>query len=198
MTLWDRVLGFFYDTTPEGRAFDARWGTETSGFDWGNYEPTVPSVVHAALDAVDLGPEGVSFVDLGSGKGRVVMLASLRPWRQVWGVELRERLHRVAEHNLAAFQARGGPVCPVHLFCADASHQPLPAGPRVVFLYNPFPLDQLCVVLARLRRDGAPVRVVYVNPEHGAAVDALGWQVVASHDGGDDPAWAWRVLAPPP
>ena len=175
---------------PEGVAFDARWGTETTAFDWGNYEPSRPSVVEAVLDALDVDVPNTTFVDWGSGKGRVALLASLRPFFRVIGVEHDATLHAIAEQNLTAFDARGGRRAPVYFFRGDAARQPLPDGPLVVYLYNPFGPEVLVPALARARRPD--LRVVYVNPLEAPLFGT--WRVVAS--GGDTP-WAWRVYAPP-
>ncbi|MEQ1568971.1 MAG: class I SAM-dependent methyltransferase [Myxococcota bacterium] len=186
----DRVLGgFAVDEDPGGRAFDRAHGVETSWFDLGNYEPTPPSVVEAALDAVPGDPSSATFVDLGSGKGRVVLLASRRPYRKVVGVERSARLHRVAARNLAAF---GPTLAPVELVCADAEVAPLPGGPLVVWLFNPFEPAVLMRVLDRLR--GRDVHLVYVVPTYLAVTGAAGYHTLAR--GGEEP-WPWRVLGRP-
>lgn len=185
------------DVSEDGRGFDRTWGTATRTFDFGNYEPTRPVVLDGLLDALDLGPEGVTFLDLGSGKGRAALIASQRPWRQVVGIEHRRALHRVAEQNLAEFTARGGPRCPVALFCGDVVTHPLPDGPLVAFLYNSFPPRVLLPVLERVR-DRPAVRLAYLNPQHHDVVVAAGWAPLSAYDGGADPFWAWRTYVPDP
>ena len=83
----------------------------------------------------------------------------------------------------------------MHLLCADVARQPLPAGPLVVFLYNPFPAGVLSAVLRSL--SGRPARLVYVNPQHAPVVAAAGWREVASDPGGEDRSWRWQIYAPP-
>jgi hypothetical protein len=193
--VWDRALGWFTDVSAEGRAFDARWGTRTCWFDFGNYEPTLPSVAEAALDAVDLGPAGATLLDVGSGKGRVVMLASQRPFARVVGLEASPRLHQLASSNLAAFRARGGGRCAVDLWLGDANTHPLPEGPLVVFVYNTLPAHPMRFFLARLR--GRVARLVYVNPQQARVVEAAGWSRVAGHLDAADPFWSWAIYRPP-
>lgn len=194
---WSWLLDHFTDISHEGRSFDETWGTRTCAFDLGNYEPTRPSVVTSALDAVDLGPQGASFVDLGSGKGRVALMASQRPYDRVVGVEHRQRLHQVAQENLASFRSRGGCTCEVHLMCADAANQPLPEGPLVLFVFNSFPPNVLVPLLQRVAGCGVDARLVYVNPQHDGVVSALGWRCVAMDDTSEDPGWEWRIYAVP-
>lgn len=173
-------------------AFDRRWGTETARFDLHNYEPSTPDVVDSVLDLLDVGPQGWTFLDLGSGKGRAVLLASQRPFRRAVGIEWRRGLHRRAEANLAAFRARGGPACPVELHCGDAATHALPDGPLVVYLYNPFPANVVHDVLLRLR--GREHRLCYVNPRESVLVEAMGYRALREAE--DGTLGTFRVFAP--
>lgn len=177
------------DPSTEGRQFDETWATETCAFGAGDYEPAPPTVIEAALDAIDEASSRFTFVDLGSGKGRAALLASRRPWLGVHGVEYQPALHEIAERNLAAFEARGGPVCEVALHCADAREVPLPSGPLVVFLYDPFAGPVLLQVLDRLiGREGW---LVYVNPQHHTSVAELGFAAVDAEDHPEEDGWSW-------
>ena len=158
---------------PRSRAFDLRWGTETARFDLGNYEPSLPETVDDVLDALDVPVDGRSFVDLGAGKGRAVRIASRRPFARAVGIEHGRALHRAAERNLRRFSARGGPRCPVFPFNGDAATHPLPDGPLLVYLYNPFEAPVVRAVLERLR--GRDARLAYVNPRQAETVEAMGW-----------------------
>ena len=188
MRLRDRALSWFVDPDPEGQQFDAAWGTETRWYDLGNYEPTPVRVVEEALDALPVDPER-TLVDLGSGKGRVVLLASRRAFRRVVGVEIRPALHRVAERNRSAFVAGGGARCPIHLLCGDAAHHPMPEGPLVVWWFNPFGADVVSAVLTRLT--GRDVILVYVTPTHRPLVEQAGFRELAA--GGAD-SWPWQIF----
>lgn len=176
---------------PESRAFDEAYGVETVWFDLFNYEPSLPSVVSATLDALDVPPQEYTFVDLGSGKGRVLLLASQRPFAEVVGVELRGVLHRRAGQNLAQFAPHA--IAPVRLVHGDASKVPLPEGPLVLYLFNPFPAEVLLGILARVE-DSA--RLVYVHPVAAEVVEQCGWTEIAR---GDDPdvVRRWRIYAGP-
>ena len=51
--------------------------------------------------------EEVSFIDVGAGMGRAVLLAAELPFRRVVGVELNPTLARIARKNLTAWRASG-------------------------------------------------------------------------------------------
>ena len=169
--------------------FDRRYGVDTSGLVWadelktGNsndawntaYYAIPPSVFSRVMAQL---PEsfvaGATFVDLGCGKGRALLLASEYPFAQIIGVEITSRLHRVAINNVERYtttrQAEGrrdGP--PVRVLLEDAAHYQLPSGPLVIYLYNPFCRPVLEKVLANLEQslvhDPRAAAVLYINSE---------------------------------
>src|SRR5579872_4680184 len=76
-----------------------------------HYEPTPVHEAKSLIDAVPAPLEKTTFVDIGSGMGRVVMLAARRPFKTIVGVEISPTLHEVARDNLercdhAAFRCR--------------------------------------------------------------------------------------------
>jgi CelD/BcsL family acetyltransferase involved in cellulose biosynthesis len=135
-----------------------------------HYEATPIPKFERAMRLVGHRANGFTFVDLGSGKGRVLMLAALRPFRRVIGVEISERLHDAAAGNVAAFSARNRGAAPIECLCADASAYELPEGDLAVFLYNPFDAALLAQardrMLAACARSARKLCVIYVNPLH--------------------------------
>lgn len=175
---------------PESVAFDAEWGTNTASFGWvTNYEPTRPSVVHEVLDAAGV-DAGYTFVDVGCGKGRTLLLAAQRPFDRVVGVDNSATLCRIAEAN--ARLAADRLVAPIEVRCEDARRLTVPDGPRLVFLYNPFGAEVMGHVL--LRTLGADTLLAYVNPLHDDLVQAAGFQQVAA--GREGEVQHWRLYAP--
>jgi SAM-dependent methyltransferase len=103
-----------------------------------HYEATPVADAERLLDASPLAPERCTFVDVGSGMGRVVLLASQRPFRQIVGVEISPALHEIARENRARFPAAAVRCRDVRLVRADAASFTFPRGDLVVYLYNPF------------------------------------------------------------
>jgi SAM-dependent methyltransferase len=136
-----------------------------------HYEATSIPKFERAMSLLGHRACGFTFVDLGSGKGRVLMLAALRPFRRVIGVEISQRLHDTAVGNVAAFSARyRDDSAPIECLCADASAYELPEGDLVVFLYNPFDAALLAQardrMLAACARSARKLCVIYINPLH--------------------------------
>lgn len=118
---------------------------------------------------------GWSFLDLGCGKGRALIVASEAPFRQVIGVELVPGLVRVARRNAARI-LRAHPERPtITVRQGDASRPTWPEGGVVVFLYHPFDADLVERLKAHmLAHARAETFVVYENPVHGRVFDEDG------------------------
>src|SRR6185369_13533800 len=91
------------------------------------------------------------FVDLGSGKGRALLLASEYPLREIVGVEVQPELHRIAQDNVARFNSSARKCNRITSLCMDAREFVFPDDPLVVYLFNPFPDYVLEIVLRNLR-----------------------------------------------
>jgi SAM-dependent methyltransferase len=110
-----------------------------------------------------------TFVDLGAGMGRAVLLASEYPFRVVVGVELNPTLARIARKNTALWRATERARSPMRLFCGDAVEFKFPPGPCVAFLFNPFGATVMRRLLSSLARSFAgrvgQLDILYANNE---------------------------------
>lgn len=138
------------------------------------YFGVAPSVFHALLKRwqktkpiVPL--EQFTFIDIGAGMGRAMLLASQYPFAKVEGIELNPALAAIARENIHGWQSAGRAVAPMHVTCSDALQFTLPNGPCLVFLFNPFGESVMRRLLKRLatafaRRPGQ-LDLLYVNNE---------------------------------
>lgn len=74
------------------------------------------------------------FIDLGSGKGRMLLMAAELPFRRIEGIELSEELHRIAVNNVTKAD-RGSNIVVHHM---DAAEYEFPPEPLVIYLFHPF------------------------------------------------------------
>lgn len=116
------------------------------------YLPSGVDEILATVREVPIGPDDV-FVDLGSGLGRVVILAHLLAGVPALGVEIQEHLVRSARARCAAL----GLSC-VSFVHANAARLELDG--TIFFLYAPFNGDMLNGVLAQLERVARRRRIV--------------------------------------
>ncbi len=143
------------------------------------YQPTDPAAFTEMMASLPIDFRRFTFVDLGSGKGRTLLMAAEYPFRRIIGVEILPELHRVAEENVRAHKERlmerGSQI---ECICADARDYEFPAEPLVLYLFNPISRAGLVQVVENLERSlrehPRQVYILYHNPllEHVLAESA--------------------------
>ena len=138
-------------------SFDRRHGTDTGGMvptvdldiedastKWQSnlYLGSPARVTRHLIRSLEIKPSDYTFVDYGSGKGRVLFAATDFPFKKVVGVEISKALHAVAEQNLVNYRG-AAPASEIELWCGNALEYPLPAGDLVLHMYHPFGPDIL-------------------------------------------------------
>ena len=78
------------------------WRERLLGQFHSGYQPTEPALFTEMMASLNIDFQDFTFIDLGSGKGRVLLMAADYPFRRILGVELLPALHRVARQNLSA------------------------------------------------------------------------------------------------
>lgn len=135
-TRWNFDHAHGVDT--EGAVGEAELGIDVLNPDGRcKYEASSLKHVRFALGHIPAPLERWSFVDIGSGKGRIVLIALGYPFRRVAGVEYAAGLHEIARRNLDRYRGarRAGGAELVH---GDAVRTKLPEGDTVVYFYNSF------------------------------------------------------------
>ena len=141
------------------------------------YQPSDPAVFHESIRGLAIDYSQFRFIDLGSGKGRTLLMASEYPFQRILGVEAVPALHRVAVQNIRKYRSATQKCFDVESFCGDARDFQFPLEPLVLFLFNPLPEAGLRVMMANLRTSlgmhPRPLYAVYHNPllEHVLAED---------------------------
>jgi Predicted O-methyltransferase len=145
------------------------WRERLLGLFHSPYQPTDPVLFHEIIDSLPIQFENFTFVDLGSGKGRTLLMASDYPFRRIVGVELIEELHRVAQQNISNYRNPAQRCRQIASVCTDARECDFPGEPLVLYLFNPLPEPALVEVLERLEKSMAenprPLWIAYHNPQ---------------------------------
>jgi SAM-dependent methyltransferase len=204
-TLWE----FLRDSTPSrlrsryGDAdydWDHRVNTTSAGVGWRDrligsfhsaYQPTDPAEFREMLNALAehtrLNFPEFTFLDLGSGKGRTLLMASEYPFRRIVGVELLPALHQIAQENLRTYKNEAQQCFHIESICADATTFPLPDEPLVIYLFNPFGESGLRRFMANVEesQQASPrlLYLLYLNPllEHVLAASACLRKMIGTH-----------------
>ena len=82
------------------------WRERLLGQFHSGYQPTEPALFTEMMASLNINFQEFTFIDLGSGKGRVLLMAADYPFRRILGVELFPALHHVAQQNLDAYAQR--------------------------------------------------------------------------------------------
>lgn len=191
---WARTLrrlvaalwGFVRESTPEQRRrrygdvdydWDYRVDTTSATVGWRDrllgvflspYQATEPGLFREMLESLKIDFSRFTFIDLGSGKGRVLLMAADFPFRRVVGVELLPSLHGTTQENIRKYKSDSQKCFAVESVCGDAREFDFPPEPTVLYLFNPLPEPGLVAVVAGLERSlrdcPRPVYVLYHNP----------------------------------
>jgi len=163
------------------------WRDRLLGVFHSPYQPTEHELFHEMMAALERETKitfsEFTFVDLGSGKGRTLLMASDYPFERILGVELLPSLNEIAQENLRQYHSESQKCFAMESICADATTFEVGVNPLVVYLFNPFPEPGLRRVLANLERslrtNPRPVYVMYHNPQLESVLNEAGWRKIA-------------------
>lgn len=165
--------------------FDLINGTDTGGIEpiWkfdicspnarfgASYQVTQEQDINHALDFLHEDLQKFTFIDLGCGKGRTLLVASNLGFKQVVGVEFVSELVDIARVNLEKRQIVNAIV--LH---ADAADFQFPDSDTVIYLYNPFSEEILRKVVANLQKhDSKKLYIIYKVPQYAEVLDTSGF-----------------------
>lgn len=139
---------------------------------WGLcYAPSRENIFREALQNIPVNLNDYVFIDVGAGKGLVVSMACLYPFKKVIGIEYSESLAQIGLANIRSYTDPARCCFQVEYICADATAVELPNEPTIMYLYNPFQgraMDQMIKNIQNsLRLRPRDLWIIYVNPwEH--------------------------------
>jgi hypothetical protein len=157
--------------------WDHRVDTTSATVGWRNrllgllnspYQPTDPALFQEMLASLSVDFRNFTFIDIGSGKGRTLLMASDYPFRRIIGIELLPELHRVAEENIRKYKSDSQRCLAIESICADARKFVFPPEPTLIYLFNPLPEPGLMQVISDLEHSSQEhpraIFVLYHNP----------------------------------
>lgn len=191
-----RGPGFIGSYIKDVVLFDVVNGTDTRGRKTGNstsdeniyYVPSFTSVITQTLELVrqSLGETFADwqFVDVGSGKGKVVLVYAKRYGAQAKhapiGIEYDPELAAIANANIAKLGLAQTDAA-VHVDDARNLRAHSSAPGLVLFLYNPFFGSLFHEFIASLK--DIPHVMIYVDPVEKDHLVANGYKIEAEHPG---------------
>jgi SAM-dependent methyltransferase len=174
----ERLLGW----SGKEDAFDSEHGTDTGGVAplWkfridspnavfgGKYQSTDEQELADSVHFLSENPHNLTFIDLGCGKGKTLIVAASLGFKQIIGVEFVHELAEIARKNLAKMRIANAVVLET-----DAANYRPPDSDAVIYLYNPFSQEVMEKVVANLRESRShKLYVIYKVPNCAAVFDA--------------------------
>ncbi|MBV9202261.1 MAG: class I SAM-dependent methyltransferase [Alphaproteobacteria bacterium] len=145
--------------------FDSKYGVDTQmpvaladletnapGARFANrYQGTPIAFLHRLIRRLEINRERFTFIDLGSGKGRVLLIAGQYPFKAVIGVEFSKTLHDIALRNIGKFRSAGASRTDLTSINMDAEEFDFSRfTDKLVFCYNSFGAGLMIRVLDNL------------------------------------------------
>ena len=114
-------------------------------------------------------PVETVFVDIGSGKGRILLVASEFGFMEVRGIEFSSNLCAIAEQNIANYTQKITTTTNFTVINTDASIFKFSGDESVFFLYNPFNEFILRKVIENISKspDDKHKKVIIINAAPG-------------------------------
>ena len=183
------------DAPESDQEFDAEHGTDTAGsVEPGNlgignadsrklairYLPSPLRVTSWMLDRISIDPREYSFVDLGCGKGRVLLVAAQQPFRKIVGVEISTDLAGIARRNIDRFRPSSEQIRAITVENTDVRKFTMPPGNLLIHMYHPFDPAISAAVFARLAATLPPRRIVVAYLTYTHSVPSIAEMFAAS------------------
>lgn len=134
------------------------------------YAGTDPKSFRAVLDNLKIKFEDFVFIDLGSGKGRALLMASERPFKRIIGVEFAAELNDIARKNILNFKSPDLQCRHIEAVCQDATLFVPPLEPCLFYVFNAFHARIVAEVLENIERsyheNPRDIYFIYANPVH--------------------------------
>lgn len=114
------------------------------------YDPAPWRTLRRSLGLGSLRATGFTFIDVGCGKGKVLLSALALSFDRIVGVEFSPILCRIADNNLANARLIRRRCFAVQVSCCDAVDYPIPNEPTIFFFHNPFTYEIMEIVLGNI------------------------------------------------
>jgi hypothetical protein len=130
------------------------------------YFPTRGRAFRKAMASFDIPKDG-TLVDLGSGKGKILLLAAQCGFQRVRGVEFSADLARIADANVQRMRGKLG-AADVQTICADVTTHQFASDENVFFMFAPFGPTVMRQTMSNLRdsleKDPRRIWIIYTLP----------------------------------
>jgi SAM-dependent methyltransferase len=161
-------IDYDWDNRVDTTAATVSWRDRFLGLFHSPYQPTEPVLFRDMIESLAIDFSKFTFIDIGSGKGRTLLMASDFPFRRIIGVEILPDLHRIAEENVRKYKSDSQKCFAIETISEDARKFVFPPESMMLYLFNPLPEPGLVQLIANLEKSLSQhprhVYVLYHNP----------------------------------
>ena len=127
-------------------------------------------VISWILSAIDVDESHYTFVDVGSGRGRILLAAAERPFKSIHGIEFCRLLQTQSKQNLDEYPKHKLVCQDVRSICCDVLEYTPPNTDIILYFYNPFEAELLDNVVRNFldmaQEMERNIIVIYYNAVH--------------------------------
>jgi CelD/BcsL family acetyltransferase involved in cellulose biosynthesis len=146
------------------------------------YEATPIAFFESLLRKLSLDYANTTFIDLGCGKGRTLILAARHPFHSIIGVEISREMCDIAIENIQRYCSRNLAIPNISVICKgieeyDYSGRDI-ADHLLIYMYNPCKTPILSAALSKLAQiaaQGTAITIIYLNPTCGEVMANARW-----------------------
>ncbi len=132
------------------------------------YQPSSSVIFERAMNALPYNFSDKVFLDIGSGKGRALILAAEAGFRKAIGIEYANELNDIAYTNIEKVKSKF-PKTEFVLQEGDALQYDITEEVDVIYFFNPFDEDAVRGLMLKVKpafERKKPIYLVYVHPVH--------------------------------
>lgn len=178
--------------------FDFRYGTDTvshvelkdlnidsKNYSHGHRYALTPAVAFNKLMSSMSFQNDSVFVDLGCGKGKMLLLAPRFGFKKVVGVDFSGQLCECARKNISIYQRKTGFNAEVQVIHSDVVDYKIKDDENVFYLFNPF--DEVVLkkvfenIYSSAEKNPRPVFVIYYRPYYKDFIERDGLFIKLRH-----------------
>jgi SAM-dependent methyltransferase len=131
-----------------------------------SYMPSNYKLLEHVFNEVNQYDHNQTFLDIGCGKGRAMMVAAHYDFKKITGVEI--NLDYCTSLSETSIKYQNEFNCSFEIICGDASEYHIPDDVQTIFFYNPFkePVMRKVVsnIMSSLSNNKRELYIIYLNP----------------------------------
>lgn len=115
------------------------------------YQPTRIRHFRLLIKMLHL-PESSVFVDMGSGKGRILFMAGLQNFKRITGVEISSQLCKIALKNYKKFEKKLNRPLNIEIVNEDVLKYKIKDDENIFYFYNPFDNYVMEIIIEKIMK----------------------------------------------